>query len=88
LPAYVLALRELFPASEASWRIPTFLMFSGSGMAAGGWLAGLLYDHFGTYAPAFAFGVGANLLNLLVIGLLVARQRWRLGTPVQIPGAT
>jgi len=89
IPAYVLALRELFPASEASWRIPTFLMFSGFGMAAGGWLAGLLYDHFGTYAPAFAFGVGANLLNLLVIGLLVARQRWRLGTPtVQIPGAT
>jgi MFS family permease len=88
IPAYVLAMRELFPASEASWRIPTFLMFSGSGMAAGGWLAGLLYDHFGTYAPAFAFGVGANLLNLLVIGLLVARQRWHLGTPVQIPGAT
>jgi MFS family permease len=89
VPAYVLALRELFPASEASWRIPTFLMFSGSGMAAGGWLAGLLYDHFGTYAPAFAFGVGANLLNLLVIGVLVVRQRWHLGTPaVQIPGAT
>src|ERR1700731_3231199 len=29
LPAYVLALRELFPASEASWRIPTLLLFSG-----------------------------------------------------------
>ncbi len=28
IPAYVLAMRELFPASEASWRIPTFLMFS------------------------------------------------------------
>ena len=34
IPAYVLAMRELFPASEASWRIPTFLMFSGFGMAA------------------------------------------------------
>ena len=29
IPAYVLALRELFPASEASWRIPTLLLFSG-----------------------------------------------------------
>jgi len=77
IPAYVLAVRELFPASEASWRIPTILLFSGSGMAAGGWLAGLLYDHFGYYAPAFAAGVGANLLNLVVIGVLVARQRYR-----------
>jgi MFS family permease len=77
IPAYVLALRELFPAAEASWRIPTLLLFSGIGMASGGWLAGLLYDHFGYYAPAFAAGVGANILNLAVIGLLVARQRYR-----------
>ena len=77
IPAYVLAVRELFPASEASWRIPTLLMFSGSGMATGGWLAGLLYDHFGYYAPAFAAGIGANLLNLLVVGVLVVRQRYR-----------
>ena len=75
IPAYVLALRELFPASEASWRIPTFLLFSGCGMALGGWLAGLLYDHFGYYAPAFAMGIGANILNLIVIGTLVGRRR-------------
>jgi MFS family permease len=77
IPAYVLALRELFPAAEASWRIPTLLLFSGLGMASGGWLAGLLYDHFGYYAPAFAAGVGSNILNLMVVGLLVARQRHR-----------
>ena len=77
IPAYVLAVCELFPASEASWRIPTLLLFSGLGMAAGGWVAGLLYDHFGYYAPAFATGIGANILNLLVIGLLVGRQRYR-----------
>jgi MFS family permease len=77
IPAYVLAVRELFPAREASWRIPTLLLFSGSGMAAGGWLAGLLYDHFGFYAPAFATGIGTNILNLLIIGVLVARGRNR-----------
>ena len=76
IPAYVLALRELFPASEASWRIPTLLLFSGFGMAAGGWIAGLLYDHFGYYAPAFTAGVGANVLNMLVVGVLVVRQRF------------
>jgi MFS family permease len=80
IPAYVLALRELFPASEASWRIPTLLLFSGAGMALGGWLAGLLYDYFAYYAPAFATGVGANILNLLLIGILVARQRLRFKT--------
>jgi MFS family permease len=77
IPAYVLALRELFPASEASWRIPTLLLFSGFGMAAGGWLAGLLYDHFGYYAPAFTAGIGANILNMLIVGVLVVRQRLR-----------
>jgi MFS family permease len=74
IPAYVLAIREHFPASEASWRIPTFLLCSGAGMAIGGWLAGALYDHFGFYAPAFAAGALFNLANLLVIGFLVARQ--------------
>jgi len=77
IPAYVLAVRELFPASEASWRIPTLLLFSGGGMAAGGWIAGLLYDRLGYYAPAFAVGIGANILNLLLVSVLVGRQRHR-----------
>jgi hypothetical protein len=47
-------------------------------MALGGWLAGLLYDHFAYYAPAFATGIGANILNLLLVGILVGRQHLRL----------
>ena len=74
VPAYVLAVRELFPAAEAAWRVPTLLLFSGSGMAAGGWLAGLLYDRFGFYGAAFAVGLAFNLANLCVIGALVLRQ--------------
>ena len=77
IPAYVLTVRELFAPSEASWRIPTLLLFSGGGMGAGGWIAGLLYDHFGYYAPAFAAGIGINILNLLVVTILVGRQRRR-----------
>jgi MFS family permease len=77
IPAYVLALRELYPASQAAWRIPTLLLFTGSGMAIGGWLAGALYDHFGSYGPAFATGVGANAINLVLIGTLLARRRYR-----------
>jgi MFS family permease len=79
IPAYILAIRELFPASEAYWRIPTFLLCSGSGMALGGWLAGVLYDHFGTYAPAFGAGVAANAVNLVMVATLVWRQRYSVG---------
>jgi MFS family permease len=75
IPGYVLSVRELFPAAEASWRIPTMLFPGSFGMAAGGWLAGAMYDHFAFYAPAFAVGVLFNLLNLVVIGTLVLRQR-------------
>jgi len=75
IPAFILAIRELFPASEAYWRIPLFLLCSGSGMAIGGWVAGALYDRFGTYMLAFAAGVGANAVNLAIVGALVLRQR-------------
>ena len=74
IPAYVVAIRELFPAAEASWRIPTLLLFSGSGMAAGGWLAGAIYDYAGFYAAAFATGIVINAAHILVIGPLVWRQ--------------
>jgi MFS family permease len=75
IPSYVVAIRELFPSSEASWRVPTFFFLAMSGMAFGSWFAGVLYDHFGFYAPAFGVGVFFNVANLLVIGFLVARQR-------------
>jgi MFS family permease len=74
IPSYVVAIRELFPSSEASWRVPTFFFLGMSGMAFGSWLAGALYDHFGFYAPAFAVGVFFNIANLVVIGFLVSRQ--------------
>jgi MFS family permease len=75
IPATVLAARELFPAREAAWRMPALLLCSASGMATGGWLAGVLYDQFGYYGPAFAAGIAVNLLNFAIIALLVSRQR-------------
>jgi MFS family permease len=74
IPAYVLAVRELFPAHEAGWRVPILLCLTAFGMASGGWFAGLLYDHFGYYAPAFAAGLIFNALNLVLVGTLVARR--------------
>jgi MFS family permease len=78
IPAYALAVRDLFPVEDAYWRMPTVLLCTGFGMALGGWLAGYLYDYFGAYAPAFAAGVAANVLNFAIIGFLVSRQVRRL----------
>ena len=71
----MLAIRDLFPPAEASWRVPLVLFTAMSGMAFGSWFAGRLYDHFGYYAPAFGVGVLFNLANLVVVGLLVLRDR-------------
>lgn len=79
VPAYVLIVRELFPSSEASWRVPTVLFIAMSGMAFGSWFAGALYDHFGYYAPAFAIGAAFNVANLTVVGFLLLRQGLRGG---------
>ena len=74
VPANVLASRELFPVRDAYWRMPTLLLCSGCGMAAGGWMAGVIYDYYGYYAPAFAAGLGVNVLNFMFIGTLALRQ--------------
>ena len=74
VPANILASREMFPVNDAYWRMPTLLLCSGFGMAAGGWIAGVIYDYFGFYAPAFATGLGVNILNFMIISALALRQ--------------
>jgi MFS family permease len=74
IPAYVVVLRQLFPADEATWRVPTWFFCNICGMALGGWLAGFIYDQVGSYGPAFTIGVIFNVGNAVVIGWLAARQ--------------
>jgi predicted MFS family arabinose efflux permease len=50
------------------------------GMAAGGWLAGLIYDAFGFYGAAFAAAIAFNLINLVIVASLVLRVHARVGT--------
>jgi MFS family permease len=75
LPAYVIVIRQFYPVKEANWRVPTMFFAGFLGMAAGGWGAGALYDYFGYYRPAFAVGIGFNLINLAIILTLVFRRR-------------
>ena len=79
IPSYVVAVRDLFPASEASWRVSHVLFTSMSGMAGGSWFAGYLFERVGYYAPAFGAGVVFNLINLMLVGTLLIRQRQRGG---------
>jgi MFS family permease len=75
IPAYVLAIRDLYPSREASWRVPIMLLSGMSGMALGSWLAGTMFDRFGHYGPAFEIAFVSNLLNVVMIGGLVLRQQ-------------
>ncbi len=82
IPAYVLAIRDLYPSREASWRIPIMLLTGMSGMALGSWLAGTMFDHFGHYGPAFMVAFLANLINVALVGALVLRQQQHRLRPV------
>lgn len=75
IPAYLLTARQIFPARDAAWRLPTLLLASTAGMATGGWLGGVIYDKFGSYMPAFATGLATNLVNLAI--LVTVALFWR-----------
>jgi MFS family permease len=76
VPAYTLAVRELFLAREAGWRIGVIFLCGTSGMALGGWLGGYIFDLTGHYYYAFVTGVLFNLVNLSIICFLL----WLAGT--------
>lgn len=75
VPAYVLAVRELFPAIEVTWRVPALLLCSLAGMAFGAWLAGVIYDGVGFYAAAWWVGIAFNIAQIALVGGLIARMR-------------
>ncbi len=85
IPSYSVAIRDLFPASEASWRIPLTLFTAMSGMAFGSWFAGALYDHFGFYGPAFGISVAFNIANLVLVGFLLLRLAGARRPPLALP---
>ena len=83
VPAYVLTLRELFPAIEVTWRVPALLLCSLAGMAFGAWLAGAIYDGVGFYAAAWWAGIGFSLAQVALVGWLLARVRVRQSLDVE-----
>jgi hypothetical protein len=71
-----------------SWRAPTLILTGMSGMAVGSWLAGVIYDAFGFYAPAFATGFAFNVANFLVIcSLVLLARRTMTRAPRALPAS-
>ena len=75
IPCYAFAIGAIFPLAGAGWRIATIFFGGTIGMAAGGWLGGAVYDATGSYLYAFLISIAFNLLNLAVIGALIALTR-------------
>jgi MFS family permease len=73
VPMYPLIVREYFPASQAGARVSLVLMATVFGMAIGGWMTGAIFDWTGSYRAAFLNGIGWNVLNIAIAGLLLLR---------------
>ena len=68
VPMYAVAIRDIYPVTQAGWRFGTIFMFGALGMALGGHAAGVIFDVVGRYQPAFALGLLFNLFNLALLG--------------------
>ncbi|MDA1097681.1 MAG: MFS transporter [Proteobacteria bacterium] len=79
VPMYAIIIRQLFPDSQAGWRIGVIFLFGTGGMALGGYLGGLIFDQTATYRLAFLTGVVFNLANLVLVGFMVRRHGRRGG---------
>jgi len=76
VPSYAIIVREYFSPQEAGGHLGIVLMATLFGMAAGGWMSGVIFDRTGSYQAAFANGVLWNLLNITIaVWLLLRRDR-------------
>lgn len=75
VPCYAIIVRNYMPAEEAGQRVGLVMMATIFGMAVGGWMSGWIYDLTASYSAAFLNGIGWNLVNLAVIGIIMWRTR-------------
>jgi len=73
VPAYTIIMRHLLPPTSIGMRVGIVLLFGTIGMALGSWVGGQFFDLNGHYTYAFLVGVGANIVNLVIIGFLNIR---------------
>ena len=87
VPAYGLAVRELFPARQAQTRTGVVFFFGYIGMGGGGLVGAAIYDVTLSYPTAFAVGVAFNLANLATILFIKGLARTRTPVPAAVAAA-
>lgn len=65
---------ELFQGKHYGVIFGTLSLASGAGAALGPWVTGILYDHFGTYVPAFWLAIGCTVLSSVCIWCAAPRK--------------
>ncbi len=78
VPMYAIIVRGYFSPREVGIRIGIVLMATLFGMALGGWMSGVIFDHTGSYRAAFLNGLLWNLLNATIVVWLLLRPARRL----------
>lgn len=83
VPMYAVIVREYLPPQEAGKRIGMIIAATMVGMAAGGYLSGVIFDYTASYRLAFAHGIFWNLVNLAVATWLWRNGRGRMTAALQ-----
>ena len=78
VPMYAIIVRQYFSPKEVGVRIGIVLMATLFGMALGGWMSGLIFDHTGSYRAAFLNGLIWNVVNAVIVLWLMLRPTRRL----------
>jgi MFS family permease len=78
VPMYAIIVRQYFSPKEVGVRIGIVLMATLFGMALGGWMSGLIFDHTGSYRAAFINGLIWNVVNAVIVLWLMLRPTRRL----------
>jgi MFS family permease len=78
VPMYALIVRQYFPPKEVGIRIGIVLMATLFGMALGGSMSGVIFDHTGSYQLAFLNGLIWNMVNATIVLWLLLRPTRKL----------
>ena len=66
VPMYAIIVRQYFSPKELGIRVGIVLMATVFGMALGGWMSGVIFDHTGSYRIAFLNGLIWNVVNAAI----------------------
>ena len=74
VPMYAIIVRQYFSPKEVGIRIGIVLMATLFGMALGGWMSGVIFDHTASYQAAFLNGLIWNMVNAVISLLSCGRS--------------